>query len=149
MPDRWRSSVVTSDEKGLSDDIRSVLRRMWRRIGCLVCLCATFVLSASSARSARPDLLTTKIILPAQQRSAVFCEVSNHGDTIESFYSHIVAGERYAALIDPSACVSSPQYPFEVTTVWLTLLTFSKAVWPVPTIHLPLSIRMILKHSIS
>ena len=104
---------------------------MWRRFAFVILIAILLFSISSSVESKEIDSLASPFLLPALRQPAVFCELSNHGDTIESFYSHIVAGERYAALIDPSACVSSPQYPFEVTTVWLTLLTFSKAVWPV------------------
>jgi hypothetical protein len=55
----------------------------------------------------------------------------NHGDTIASFYRQIAPGERYATLLDPAKCTASPQFPWEVRTVWLTLYTFAGANWPV------------------
>lgn len=104
---------------------------MWRRFASMIFIAALVLSLCPSVSSKDIDSLNSPYILPAFRQPAVFCEIKNHGDTIVAFYSQIVAGERYAALIDPTRCSSSPQYPFEITTVWLTLYTFIGANWPV------------------
>ncbi len=103
---------------------------MWRRFASVIVTAALVCLS-SSVESKEIDSLTTPVLLPAFKQPAVFCSLKNHGDTIAAYYHGIVAGERYAALIDPAKCASSPQYPFEITTVWISLITFIGANWPV------------------
>ena len=97
-----------------------------------IALAAFFTLSSGFAiHSAEIKLLPDQIVLPSNRVPAVFCDLWNHGDTITAFFSQIAAGERYAALIDPAKCASSPQFPWEIRTVWLTLYTFVGANWPV------------------
>ena len=71
--------------------------------------------------------------LPSMQRlsreslrgPAAFCSMWNNSDTIKTYYSHIVAGERYATYLNPQRCASSPQFPFEIRNVDLSLFTFA------------------------
>jgi hypothetical protein len=94
---------------------------------------AILCMFAATAFSAEVDLLPSKVVLPSLRLPASYCILHNHGDTIAAFYSKIAKGERYAAYIDPGKCSSSPQYPFEIQTIPITLYTFVGAVWPVKT----------------
>jgi hypothetical protein len=89
-----------------------------------------FLLLGSSVQAAEIEPLANRFVLPAHRTPAVTCELWNHGDTIAAFYSQIAAGERYAALFDPANCTATPQFPFEVRVIWLTLYTFVGANWP-------------------
>jgi len=104
---------------------------MMRTICRIIPATVIFLASAVSARTAKVEPVPNGVSLPSNRIPAIFCELWNHGDTIAAFYSQIATGERFAALIDPAKCTSSPQLPFEVQTVWLTLYTFTGANWPV------------------
>lgn len=58
------------------------------------------------------------------------CSIKNHSDTAMSFFRFFVAGDRIAVYVNPASC-SSPQYPFEVQNVSLTLFGGFGANWPV------------------
>ena len=92
----------------------------------IICLASTV-----SARTAKVEPILNRISLPLNRTPSGFCELWNHGDTIAADYSRIVAGERYAVLIDPAKCATSPQFPWNIKTVWLTFFTFLGSKWPV------------------
>lgn len=57
------------------------------------------------------------------------CDLQNHNDTIESFFSHIDTNYRFATYIDPSAC-GGTVYPFTLDSVFLAFVDIPGAVWP-------------------
>jgi hypothetical protein len=95
-------------------------------------LIGVLVLSATTFGAEVDRLPATLLLSRASLRSpAVTCGLWNNSDTIKSYYSQIVAGERYATYLNPQRCVSSPQFPFEIRNVDLSLFTFTGANWPV------------------
>ena len=59
------------------------------------------------------------------------CLLVNHNDTANAYFDHFLPGDRIAIYVNPAKC-TSPQYPFEIQSISLTLFGgFPGAVWPV------------------
>jgi hypothetical protein len=88
---------------------------------------------ATSTPAAEIDVLTGPQVLKSREAAGVAaaCVLRNNGDTVLSFYHGIVAGDRFATYINPLRCVSSPQYPFSIQKIDLTMYTNFGGVWPV------------------
>ncbi len=91
-----------------------------------------FGLMSAGVLASEVELHSEPIVLVPHLASGsnTACTIKNHSDTAMSFFRFFVAGDRIAAYMNPAAC-SSPQYPFEVQSVSLTLYGGFGANWPV------------------
>jgi hypothetical protein len=92
----------------------------------LVSLFAMRVSGASVELLPEPIRLTPQLTVSP----TAACTIKNHSDTAVSFFRFFVAGDRISVFANPAVCVS-PQYPFEVQSVSMTLYGGFGANWPV------------------
>lgn len=75
-----------------------------------------------------PELTATA---PSARQAGSACVLRNHGDTLVSFYSGIIASDRYATYINPARCAGLPDFPFQVQSIAVTLYDVLGSNWPV------------------
>jgi len=83
---------------------------------------------SGSAVEPLPEPIT--LVLHSAMSPNAGCTINNHSDTAMSYFRFFMAGDRIAAYMNPASC-GSPQYPFEVESVSVTLFGEFGANWPV------------------
>jgi hypothetical protein len=83
---------------------------------------------------ATQSIVPLSLRLPEVAGSATACVLRNNGDTVLSFWHGIVTGDRFATYINPLRCTSSPEYPFSVQKIDLTMYENYGGVWPVEVV---------------